>query len=148
MYNSTYNIISLFRCVFKYLLIFDDICELRAILFLLIYSQSIVNYLVYNYYCTKNESIQNPIFIYPLNPPHSLSVHSTFAIFILSTRLLISTVDMFPQKKNPGIQATLRRLSEYPEMLYFKAIYTIYFCTFDSNTTVSTWSVWGNMSTG
>lgn len=46
---------------------------------------------------------------------------------------------MFPKKKNPGIQATLKRLSEYPEMLYFKSIYTIYFCTFDSNTTVSTW---------
>ena len=71
-------------------------------------------------------------------PPQSLSIHSTFAIFILSTRPRKMTVDMFPQKKNPGIQATLRRLSEYPEALYFKAIYTIYFCTFDSNTTVST----------
>ena len=57
-------------------------------------------------------------------------------------------IDVFPQKKNPGIQATLKRLSEYPEMLYFKAIYTIYFCTFDSNTTDSTWLVIGNMSTG
>ena len=56
-------------------------------------------------------------------------------------------VDVFPQKKNPGIQTTLRRLSEYPEMLYFKAIYTIYFCTFDSNTTVSTWAVPGKRST-
>lgn len=45
---------------------------------------------------------------------------------------------MFPQKKNPGIQTTRRRLSECPEMLYFKAIYAIYFCTFDSNTTDST----------
>lgn len=45
---------------------------------------------------------------------------------------------MFPKRKKLGIQATRRRLSEYPEMLYFKAIYTIYFCTFDSNTTVST----------
>jgi hypothetical protein len=35
------------------------------------------------------------------------------------------TIDIFPQKKNQGIQAPLRRLSEYPEMLYFKAIYTI-----------------------
>ncbi len=55
---------------------------------------------------------------------------------------------MFPKKKNPGIQATLKRLSEYPEMLYFKSIYTIYFCTFDSNTTVSTCRVWGKRSTG
>ena len=55
---------------------------------------------------------------------------------------------MFPKKKNPGIQATLKRLSEYPEMLYFKSIYTIYFCTFDSNTTVSTCPVNGNISTG
>ena len=54
---------------------------------------------------------------------------------------------MFPQKKNPGIQTTHRRLSECPEMLYFKAVYTIYFCTFDSNTTVSTWAVPGNIST-
>lgn len=54
---------------------------------------------------------------------------------------------MFPKKKNPGIQATLKRLSEYPEMLYFKSIYTIYFCTFDSNTTVSTWSARGKRST-
>ena len=53
---------------------------------------------------------------------------------------------MFPKKKNPGIQATLRRLSECPEMLYFKAIYTIYFCTFDSNTTDSTWAVQENKS--
>nr|DAI39622.1 MAG TPA: hypothetical protein [Caudoviricetes sp.] len=45
---------------------------------------------------------------------------------------------MFPQKKYPGIQATHKRLSEYPDMLYFKDIYTIYFCTFDINTTVST----------
>ena len=55
-------------------------------------------------------------------------------------------VDVFPQKKNPSIQATLRRLSKYPEMLYFKAIYTIYFCTFDINTTVSTWAVQENKS--
>lgn len=29
---------------------------------------------------------------------------------------------------------------------YFKAIYTIYFCTFDINTTVSTWAVQENKS--
>lgn len=53
---------------------------------------------------------------------------------------------MFPQKKNPGIQATHKRLSKYLEMLYFKAIYTIYFCTFDINTTVSTCSDVQNLS--
>jgi len=60
--------------------------------------------------------------------------------------------------KKAGIQATSGRLSEYPKMLYSKDIYTIYFCTFDINTTVSTWlvrmelmslelSVLGNIST-
>ena len=77
-------------------------------------------------------------YTYQLNPPQSLSINSTFAIFILSTRPRKMAVDMFPKRKKLGIQATRRRLSEYPEMLYFKAIYTIYFCTFDSNTTVST----------
>lgn len=78
-------------------------------------------------------------YTYQLNPPHSLSIHSTLAIFILSTRPRKMTVDMFPQKKNPGIQATRRRLSEYPEILYSKPFFTIYFCTFDNKTTVSTW---------
>ena len=35
------------------------------------------------------------------------------------------TVDIFPQKKNQGIQATLRRLSEYPEMLYLR-LFTLF----------------------
>ena len=78
-------------------------------------------------------------YTYQLNPPHSLSIHSTLAIFILSTRPLISAVDIFPQKKNPGIQATHIRLSEYPETLYSKPFFTIYFCTFDIKHTVSTW---------
>ena len=69
------------------------------------------------------------------------------SMYILSTRPRKMTVDIFPQKKNPGIQATLRRLSEYPEILYSKPFFTIYFCTFDSNTTDSTCLVPGNMST-
>lgn len=34
-------------------------------------------------------------------------------------------VGIFPQKKNQGIQATLRRLSEYPEMLYLR-LFTLF----------------------
>ena len=46
---------------------------------------------------------------------------------------------MFSKSKNPGIQATHIRLSEYPEIALFQAFFTIYFCTFDSKHTVSTW---------
>ena len=44
----------------------------------------------------------------------------------------------------PTYEALLEHKDQ--EMLYFKAIYTIYFCTFDINTTVSTWLHRGNKS--
>ena len=70
----------------------------------------------------------------------------TSTIFILLILSQIQAVDIFPQK-NPGIRTTYERLFEYPEMLYFKPFLNSCFCTFDSNITVSTCLVLGNIST-
>ena len=95
---------------------------------------------------------------YPLHLPQNYLIHSTLPIFILSTQpYSILTVDMFGSyltTKNPRA----RRIPPTLGISFFQAFFGIYFCTFDINTTVSTWlvrmelmslelSVLGNIST-
>ena len=72
---------------------------------------------------------------YQLNLAHFQPVNSTLVFFGAAT------------SENEKIREPEEYL-QLLEMLYFQAFFGIYFCTFDINTTHSTWCVKGNISNG
>ena len=73
---------------------------------------------------------------YPLNITQNHLVNSTLPIFNLVAQPSITPACKHPKTKKIQEPGKNSQLSESP---YFQAFFGIYFCTFDINTTHSTW---------